>query len=93
MNELAREKERIEREWRESSDDAGITMAKYNAIRVGMIYREVEDVMGRAFNNVGGTEFGGQPAVIKIWNTNFGAFAAVTFQGDKVVSKAQSGLR
>lgn len=74
-----------------------ITMEEYNAIRTGMTFQEVYDIIGGAGEVVSEVDLGlGEEyhTVMRQWDGegSFGANANVTFQGGKVTGKAQFGL-
>jgi len=65
----------------------GITLGSYDAIRNGMTYDQVKDIIGRDGKQQGGG------ALIQVfeWSEGF-KLITVTFEGGKVSSKAQIGL-
>lgn len=73
----------------------GITAEKFNAIETGMTYDEVVNIIGSEGElssqvDIGGDEY---KTEIYVWyGADPGSNANVTFQGGKVVAKAQLGL-
>lgn len=77
------------------SEVQGITAEKFNAIETGMTYDEVVNIIGSEGElssqvDIGGDEY---KTEIYVWyGADPGSNANVTFQGGKVVAKAQLGL-
>lgn len=77
------------------SEVQGITAEKFNAIETGMTYDEVVNIIGSEGElssqvDIGGDEY---KTEIYVWyGAVTGSNANVTFQGGKVVAKAQLGL-
>lgn len=77
------------------SEVQGITAEKFNAIETGMTYDEVVNIVGSEGElssqvDIGGDEY---KTEIYVWyGAAPGSNANVTFQGGKVVAKAQLGL-
>lgn len=74
-----------------------ITLEEFNAIRTGMSYQEVIDIVGGPGEVLSEVDlgFGDEHHTIMFsWNGEgrFGGNASITIQGGKVVSKAQFGL-
>ena len=80
------------------NSEASISLEEFNKIETGMTYKEVCDIIGGegtlgASSDIGlGDEY---KTEIYQWTGDgvLGANANVTFQGGKVFSKAQAGLR
>jgi uncharacterized protein DUF3862 len=70
-----------------------LTMAKYEAIREGMSYEEVVKIIGRKGQESSRSSMAGQTSVIYTWKTWTGSNVIVQFLNDRVVTKAQAGLR
>lgn len=73
-----------------------ITLEKFNNIQLGMTYDEVVDIIGEegtVFSETNIMQDEQYKTTIYYWYANNGiANANITFQGGKVVSKAQLGL-
>jgi len=74
-----------------------ITLAQFDAIEMGMTYREVCDILGSGGELLSRADLGmGFTYVTELymWEGNsLGGNAIVTFQGGRAVAKAQFGLR
>ena len=77
------------------SNDKLITMDEFNDIENGMSYDKVCDIIGSEGELASETSIAGYETAIYTWKGagSVGANANVTFQNDKVCSKAQAGLR
>lgn len=80
------------------SSDKKMSLDEFNQIKNGMTYEEVCDIVGGEGELEADADLGiGSEYATKIYtwegNGSFGANANVTFQGGRVVSKAQLGLR
>lgn len=81
----------------EHYDDSSITLSEFNSLRTGMTYLEVVDIIGGYGTLLSETDLGiGLEYITKIYQWDgegsLGANANVTFQGGKLISKAQYGL-
>lgn len=75
------------------STDVAITKAAYKKIETGMSYQDVVNVVGGEGELTGSSKAAGYTMKIYTWNgSDLGSNATVTFQNDKVQSKAQTGL-
>jgi len=74
-----------------------ITLAQFDAIEMGMTYREVCEILGSGGELLSRADLGmGFTYVTELymWEGNsLGGNAIVTFQGGRAVAKAQFGLR
>ncbi len=72
-----------------------ITMEEYNSLKEGMSYKEVVDIIGSEGEEVSSNNIAGYSTVAYSWegHGSVGANANVMFQNDKLVSKAQAGLK
>ncbi len=76
---------------------SGITMAKYKKIKSGMTYQEVVKIIGEEGEESSRVEIPGIPiTVMYMWKAK--GFMAMgnmnaTFQGNKLTTKAQFGLK
>lgn len=81
----------------DTAEDAKITLEEFNKIETGMTYKEVVDIIGGEGTVQSETSITGNDqykTTLYSWEGkgSLGANANVTFQGGKVVSKAQFGL-
>ena len=70
-----------------------VTKAAYDRIETGMSYREVVALIGWEGEELSRSELAGYITVMYAWKNPTGSNMNVMFQNDKVVSKAQFGLR
>ena len=80
------------------NSEASISLEEFNKIKTGMTYEEVCDIVGGEGTLSSSVDLGvGDEYKTEIYqwtgNGSIGANANVTFQGGKVVSKAQMGLK
>ena len=72
-------------------------MAEFNKITTGMTYRQVVEIVGVEGELMSEVDIGYSEYATRIYcwegNGTAGSNANVTFQGGKVISKAQIGLR
>lgn len=77
--------------------DTTISMSEFNQIKTGMSYSEVVNIIGTGGELMSEVDIGYSEYATRIYtwkgNGTAGSNANVTFQGGKVVSKAQIGLR
>jgi hypothetical protein len=83
-----------------TSSDSELTMAKYMRIQNGMSYNEVCQILGQQGEEVSRNHIDGAPGVIPsvdtvmyTWKGTWPANMNATFQNDKLMSKAQLGLK
>ena len=69
-----------------------LSWRKYEQITDGMSYQQVVDIIGREGNEMSSAGEGSDRSVVFSWENFSGSNAIITFQGDAVVAKAQSGL-
>jgi hypothetical protein len=74
-------------------DVAKLTMAKYQQIKEGMSYQEVVGILGFEGEELSRNTFGDLTTIMFVWKGDGFANMNATFQNDKLVSKAQFGLR
>lgn len=71
----------------------GVTMANYNRIQTGMSYYEVTIILGVAGKELSSNQIGNLKTIMYEWKgDSLISSMNVTFQNDKVISKAQFGL-
>lgn len=73
---------------------SGVTYANYQRISEGMSYSEVVAILGTSGKEMSRSDFGNLTTVMYGWDgSGFGANMNAMFQNDKLVTKAQFGLR
>jgi len=81
----------------EEKQENKITLEKFNKIETGMSYEQVVEIIGEEGTTLSETNISNNEkyhTVIYSWKAENGiANANVTFQGGKVISKAQIGLK
>ena len=79
----------------EPSDDAGVTMANYLRLDTGMSYREVVEILGEPGEEMSRSDLADITTVMYGWTASrwTGANMNAMFQNDRLVTKAQFGLR
>ena len=75
--------------------DTTITLAEFNNINTGMTYKEAVAVIGCEGTVTSQSEIAGIKITLYTWkgSGDIGANANASFQNDKLVSKAQFGLK
>ena len=76
-------------------DTSGVNMTNYSKIETGMSYSQVAALLGENGTELSSNELAGYKTVMFSWNAKngFGANMNATFQNDKLMSKAQFGLK
>lgn len=81
----------------EEKQDTKITLEKFNKIETGMSYEQVVEIIGEEGTTLSETNISGDEkyhTIMYSWKAKNGiANANVTFQGGKVISKAQVALK
>lgn len=73
---------------------SGITMANYERLRDGISYREAVAILGKPGTELSRSDLAGITTVMYSWEgSSFGSNMNVMFQNDRLVSKAQFGLK
>lgn len=76
------------------ASDCKVTKAHYDALASGMTYDQAVSVLGCAGEEMSNTDIGGMKTVMLMWSGNsMGGNMNAMFQDDKLVSKAQFGLK
>ena len=75
-----------------SSEVPGITMAMFEKIAIGMTPAQVTEITGSPGRPMSEVEMAGIRTVARQWMNDDGSNMIVTFQGDKVLMKAQAFL-
>jgi len=70
-----------------------ITLAKYNRLTDGMSYSQVVAILGKNGVQIGSNNIAGFKTVMYQWDDGYLGNMNVTLQNDKLVSKAQFGLK
>ena len=95
--ETAAPKETPKAEKKEKKNDPGISMKEFETIQTGMSYKEVVKIIGGEgeMQSETGTKGDEYYTVAYKWNgeKGFGSNAIIMFQGDKLDTKAQAGLK
>jgi hypothetical protein len=71
----------------------GITMAKYDRLKTGMSYHQAVEILGTEGVEVSSNELAGTKTVMYQWEAGVGANVNAMFQNDKLMQKAQFGLK
>ena len=71
----------------------GLTLQHYGELRDGISYRRAASLLGSAGEEVSSTNIGGVRTVMYKWGSGGMANMNAMFQDDKLVSKAQFGLK
>lgn len=73
---------------------SGVTMAKYSALTEGMSYADAVRILGAEGTEISRADLAGTTTVMYQWmGTSVGANMNAMFQNDRLVTKAQFGLR
>lgn len=75
------------------SDDAELTMAKYNQLKNGMTYEECVEIIGSEGNQTVSSGEGKYKFESYKWDGPNFQFIMLSFMGGKLNSKAQNGLK
>jgi Domain of Unknown Function with PDB structure (DUF3862) len=78
------------------SPTLGVTMANFDQLKTGMNYEQVVTILGKSGKEMSSSEIGGIKTVMYTWegdNGGFGANMNAMFQNNKLISKAQFGLK
>jgi hypothetical protein len=70
-----------------------VTLSEYEQIREGMSYAEVTAIIGASGQELSRSELAGYRTVMYSWGNQNGSNMNAMFQNDKLVNKAQLGLR
>jgi Beta-lactamase inhibitor (BLIP) len=70
-----------------------VTMEKYNQIQTGMSYQQVVNIIGKQGEEMSRVELAGYTTVMYGWSNTGGSNMNAMFQNDRLMSKAQLGLR
>jgi hypothetical protein len=76
-----------------ATTDAGVTMANYNRIQTGMTYAQVCKILGKDGTERSRNDDARYHTVVYQWQGDDLANMNAIFQNDKLVSKAQFGLK
>lgn len=75
-----------------SNGGSGITLERYKQVQTGMSIAKVETIVGEG-QETSRSEAGGSLSVNYRWQNADGSMMNAMFQGNKLVTKAQSGLK
>lgn len=70
-----------------------VTLAEFSALRDGMSYSEAAQLIGAPGTEMSRSSVGGTTTVMYSWTNSGGSNMNAMFQNDKLVNKAQFGLR
>jgi hypothetical protein len=77
-----------------STGAAGVSYANYQRLSEGMSYAQVVAILGSSGKELSRSDIAGQTTVMYGWDgSGFGANMNAMFQNDKLITKAQFGLR
>jgi hypothetical protein len=77
-----------------SSSRGGVTLAQYHQLTDGMSYGQAVNVLGSSGTEISRSNVAGFLTVMYQWEgTHSGGNMNALFQNDRLVSKAQAGLR
>ena len=72
----------------------GVSLAEFNKVNTGMTYAQVSQLLGSGGTENSRTDIGGTTTVMYTWQgSGFASNMNAMFQDDKLVSKAQFGLK
>jgi hypothetical protein len=77
----------------EATSGAGVTMSNYNRIQTGMTYARVCQILGKGGTELSRNKIAGYETVMYQWEGDGLANMNAIFQNDKLVQKAQFGLK
>lgn len=73
---------------------AGVTLANYLRLQTGMSYADVAAILGKSGTEMSSNEIAGTRTVMYQWDgTSSGANMNAMFQNDRMIQKAQFGLK
>lgn len=72
---------------------SGVTMEGYSKLRIGMLLRDVEFILGESYEEVGYSSMGGSSAATYKWVGGRGGVIIVSFLDDVMRARAQQGIR
>jgi len=70
-----------------------VTLAEYHKIEDGMSYQQVVNIIGEPGKELSRSDIAGYTTVMYSWSNSGGSNMNAMFQNDKLVNKAQFGLR
>lgn len=72
---------------------SGLTMTKFKVVKSGMSLTQVQKILGSEGTEQSSVDIAGTHTVMQMWANDDGANMNATFQNDKLMSKAQFGLK
>ena len=69
-----------------------LTYKKYISIKKGMTYQQVVNIVGKG-EELSSSDMAGYKTVVRMWKGSLGSNMILTFQNDKLIVKAQFGLK
>jgi hypothetical protein len=70
-----------------------VTQAQYDQIFTGMTYAQVRSIIGTSGQELSRSDMAGTTTVMYSWANSNGSSMNAMFQGDRLINKAQFGLR
>lgn len=77
----------------EEEEDSEVTKAEYDQIKNGMSYKEVVSIIGFEGEENSQNEIAGTKTIMYTWMNDNGSNMNAMFQNDKLIQKAQFGLK
>ena len=72
----------------------GVTMEQFTSLKTGMSYEEVVTILGSEGEELSSIDIEGYSTIMYMWNgSSFASNMNATFQNNKLISKAQFGLK
>ncbi|HMQ04567.1 MAG TPA: hypothetical protein PKD26_11675 [Pyrinomonadaceae bacterium] len=76
-----------------ATSTSGLTMAKYNQLKIDMDKREVEKILGGPGEEISTTSGGGSTFSVYKWSGENFTSIIISFRNDKIMTKSQVGLK
>jgi len=76
------------------ASDCTVTKAQYDALQHGMSYSQAVGILGCEGEELSSSDIAGTKTIMLMWKgDSFGANMTAMFQDDRMIQKAQFGLR
>lgn len=76
-----------------STSTSGLTMAKYNQLKIDMPKSEVDNILGGAGEEISQSSGGGMTFSVFKWSGEGYTSIIISFKNDRIMSKSQVGLK